>query len=387
MKKIISIILTLCLLLALSCASASASNVINTAYSRELINGEPVVYLGEIVIDGETVLTYIESDYDGYLFHIRPDYENDTFVRVDVPLAEVILSMDHTGFVELMSDYLDELELEEKGSYAEKGQAKGIRLCSDPDLTGIMDDTWSSASAVAARFYPEATLISEINENAYDVDEGFRTALAVENEERVKDIDEPATAEKCVIQIYDSNASSNVYYTVEGGQIIKHVDTTVTYTSHAISVICNRAELSTGQAGETFQATVGKWVFDRERTDENESGRLGEIVTAPGDAEIADYTARREAFLREKRELELYRGKKTVAPAAGILRGDADLTGDVTILDATAIQRTLAALAVSAFSERAADIDGNGLEILDATYIQRWLAGLENTYGVGEPIA
>ena len=42
-------------------------------------------------------------------------------------------------------------------------------------------------------------------------------------------------------------------------------------------------------------------------------GRLGEVVTAPGDAEIEDYTARRESFLREKRELELYRGKKTLS--------------------------------------------------------------------------
>lgn len=40
-------------------------------------------------------------------------------------------------------------------------------------------------------------------------------------------------------------------------------------------------------------------------------GRNGEIITAPADDVIADYTARREAFLREKRELELYRGKKT----------------------------------------------------------------------------
>ena len=42
-------------------------------------------------------------------------------------------------------------------------------------------------------------------------------------------------------------------------------------------------------------------------------GILGEIVTAPSDDEITDYTARRDAYLREKRELELYRGKKTVS--------------------------------------------------------------------------
>lgn len=40
-------------------------------------------------------------------------------------------------------------------------------------------------------------------------------------------------------------------------------------------------------------------------------GTNGEIITAPGEEEIADYTARRDAFLREKRELEMFRGRRT----------------------------------------------------------------------------
>ena len=47
-------------------------------------------------------------------------------------------------------------------------------------------------------------------------------------------------------------------------------------------------------------------------------GIRGEIVTAPGETEIADYTSRRESFLREKRELELYRGKPTVAASGEV---------------------------------------------------------------------
>ena len=42
-------------------------------------------------------------------------------------------------------------------------------------------------------------------------------------------------------------------------------------------------------------------------------GTNGEVITAPGDEEIADYTARRDAFLREKRELEMYRGRRTMS--------------------------------------------------------------------------
>ena len=42
-------------------------------------------------------------------------------------------------------------------------------------------------------------------------------------------------------------------------------------------------------------------------------GFTGDVVTAPSEAEIAEYTAKRDTYLREKRELELYRGKPTVS--------------------------------------------------------------------------
>ena len=62
---------------------------------------------------------------------------------------------------------------------------------------------------------------------------------------------------------------------------------------------------------------------------------------------------------------------------AGYIIGDADLDGDVTILDATAIQRYLAGLPNAEFSELAADADLDGrVTILDSTAIRRTLAGL-----------
>ncbi|MBQ6154106.1 MAG: phosphoenolpyruvate--protein phosphotransferase [Ruminococcus sp.] len=42
-------------------------------------------------------------------------------------------------------------------------------------------------------------------------------------------------------------------------------------------------------------------------------GTNGDVITAPGQEEITEYTARREAFLREKRELELFRGRRTIS--------------------------------------------------------------------------
>ena len=67
--------------------------------------------------------------------------------------------------------------------------------------------------------------------------------------------------------------------------------------------------------------------------------------------------------------------------------GDVDVDGEITIFDATAIQRYLAALPVESFFSEFADTDGDGgLSILDATYIQRWLAGLSSNENIGKPI-
>ena len=73
-----------------------------------------------------------------------------------------------------------------------------------------------------------------------------------------------------------------------------------------------------------------------------------------------------------------------ITPGTKLIRGDADLDGKVMILDATRIQRYLAALDdLSADAQLAADADkDNKVTILDATAIQRFLAAMGNPYGI-----
>ena len=70
---------------------------------------------------------------------------------------------------------------------------------------------------------------------------------------------------------------------------------------------------------------------------------------------------------------------------APCLLGDADGDGDVSIIDATVIQRVLADIEVAVYIEEAADIDGDGdVSIIDVTWIKRWLAGIDCPYPLGE---
>lgn len=80
-------------------------------------------------------------------------------------------------------------------------------------------------------------------------------------------------------------------------------------------------------------------------------------------------------------------GMTTPSSGRRYLLGDADGSGEVSMIDVTLIQRTLSGLRVDVFREDAADTDRDQfLTILDATWIQRWLSGLECPDGIGEQV-
>ena len=67
------------------------------------------------------------------------------------------------------------------------------------------------------------------------------------------------------------------------------------------------------------------------------------------------------------------------------LLGDVDGDGEVTIVDATMIQRVLVNIPGAVINEAAADVDGDGeVTIIDATFIQRYLASVPVAFPIGE---
>ena len=100
-------------------------------------------------------------------------------------------------------------------------------------------------------------------------------------------------------------------------------------------------------------------------------------VFSKGDKTIIDQSSQRakHAVIAEK-------------PAGARLLGDADGDGEITILDATVIQRYLAAFTVNDPDNvvLCGDVNGDGLDIIDATLIQRYLASLTVKYPIGESI-
>ena len=66
------------------------------------------------------------------------------------------------------------------------------------------------------------------------------------------------------------------------------------------------------------------------------------------------------------------------------LLGDADRDADVSIIDATEIQRYLSDMSPSGFDYDAANVTGEGLSVVDATMIQRYHALMDVPYPIGE---
>lgn len=75
-----------------------------------------------------------------------------------------------------------------------------------------------------------------------------------------------------------------------------------------------------------------------------------------------------------------------ITSAVAHRKGDVDLDGEVTILDATVIQRVLVEMIADSDGHilRYGDIDGGGLSIMDVTFIQRYLAQMNDGYPIGD---
>ena len=198
---------------------------VSTVTTSENIASNSTVYVGEVVVDGTSMVKYL---YSG-----------------NISIKEVVIQ-----------DLLDGLKGMEDGEYANllegfefdyTTDSKGFALCSDTELAAVMDANWRSAQYVGTQYFPNKTVASESNSNLYDVDTGFKAALDAQTETRAENIEKLANVKKCIVSHLDSRTVTDVYYTIEDGRVVRHSDINVIYDSEAITVIYTKAELESSQ--------------------------------------------------------------------------------------------------------------------------------------------
>lgn len=198
--------------------SAWAQNVSSIKTSENLFKSS-TVYVGEVVVDGESRIKYL---YSG-----------------NMSLNQEVITNLLSGLQGMADDsYATMLD----GTEADE-EASGLALCSDPELVAEMDENWSSAQQVGTLYFTGKSVASETNSNLYDIDEGFKAKLDELTEARMTSIDEPLDAGNYIITHLDSRTVTDVYYTIEDGRVIRHTDTNVIYDSEKTTVIFTKAEL------------------------------------------------------------------------------------------------------------------------------------------------
>ena len=141
-------------------------------------------------------------------------------------------------------------------------QPQGFATCSNPELAAAMDANWSSAQYVGTLYYPDKTVVSAINSNLYDIDNGFKAVVDAQIADRMAIIDTIIDAEKCIVSYIDAFARNIVYYKNVNGEIVKYIHTLVTYSSEATTVIYTKVELETlmTETPLTFEAINSAYI-------------------------------------------------------------------------------------------------------------------------------
>lgn len=243
-------------------------NVINTVVSSEQQTKTSTVYVGEVVVDGVSEIKFL---YSG-----------------DITLNNTLLQNLLDGLNGMAdSDYAALLEEYKVNAYFYLPEER-LALCSNPDLMAVMDENWSSALYVGTLYYADKSAVSEINDNLYDLDAGFKAVLDAKTAQRIEDIENIINEPKCFVTHLGASSNNNVWYTVENGQVIKHVETSIVYSSEVTTVIYTKVVLETlmTETPLTFEAVEAGTIT----VNLDEGATLDAVQYKLNDAEWTDVT-------------------------------------------------------------------------------------------------
>ena len=283
MKRIISIILAVCMIAAISIVSVSAQkNVVNVVSQTGTVDSTSTVYAGEVVVNGESVIRYLYSD--------------DITAGGSTVLGALMDALNHSeleGFGEMLINYVD--------------GGTGIALCSVDGYAEDMDENWKDAVNVAALYYPDREVGDSMSVDLFGYDDGYTEYCGtyLENVDVVDEAGEPYVTGG-VLGAVSFSVTDSVTYTVIDGELVKLIDRDYDYNLEEITVIYTRAEL----ASSTSQVKLG---------DADGSGEVDEV-----DATIIRRYVTMIAVPYEVDQL---------------MNADIDGDGDLTIVDAAFIQR------------------------------------------------
>ena len=229
--RIFAVFAALSLMFALELPALAMQTVVNSTTVTETLKSSSTVYVGEITLDGEIAARYV---YSADL--TVSDYDSSPFSKLRACLG----AMEDGAFAAL----LDSVDTSKT--------TKGFAVCGDLSFDAVPDADRSSAANAAAVMFPDAAASADESGYLCDADAAvlaFIEGDAAEREAALTDNTAAHTmldAGKGFVAYTDVDSVNNVYYTADNGEIIKHVDTYITYTCEHVTVMYTKVALSSG---------------------------------------------------------------------------------------------------------------------------------------------
>lgn len=218
---------------------AMAKTVINVTGKTATVIQSSTLYVGEVVLDGQQSFYYLYSE----------DLTNYQMVFDGVKSA--LLDFNGGMFSALVPSYV-EWESEDKG----------LAVCSNADYTALMNSDWTSAANAGLACLNNVAVSSSSSNDLYETDADFAAMCSKywdeDGAECVDNARNPWTFSGILGKLTATN-TDNVTYSVEEGELVKHITRHIDYTCEAVTVIYTRVELSsplTFEAVEDGTVTV-----------------------------------------------------------------------------------------------------------------------------------
>lgn len=221
-KSMVAIFAAILCMISMMPLTAGAENVIHET-SSENLSKTSTIYVGEVVVNGVTVIKYL--------------YSGDMTISSAIvsEVSDCLNGMADGDYAALLNGH--------SFDYNSQPAAVGLALCSNSGLVAAMDGNWSSARYVGTQYYPHKTVTSEVNSNLYDLDNGFKAVIDAKNTERHATINNPIDAEKCIVSHIDTHITETSYWQPNGDMPVKHVNRTFSYDCEVTTVMYTKVEL------------------------------------------------------------------------------------------------------------------------------------------------
>ena len=210
-----------------------AKTVLNVTGQTAKVVSYSTVYVGEVIVDGQPAFHYLYSD----------DINNGSMVIYSL-WRSLLHIKDETYSAMIANEFVDYIS-----------ENKGLAFCSNSAFEPMMNADWKDAVQAGIACLPNHTAVaSSSSTDLFLTDAVFAAKCTFDENADIVDNAGNDLAISGPIGELSATNTDNVTYTVDGGELVKHIDRHVDYTCEMVTVIYTKAEFHSPLSFEAVEA-------------------------------------------------------------------------------------------------------------------------------------